>query len=62
MSYTTLHTLKQLAKAYSGNENPGIFLLSDETDDTDIAFEPTCVFIDDDGDIIIQFNPELLYN
>lgn len=56
MSYTTLHTLKQLSKAYSGNENPGIFLLSDRIDDSSYGFEPSCIFIDDNGDIIIQFD------
>ena len=54
MSYTTLHNFKQLAKAYSGNDNPGVFILSDTTDDSSKAFEPTCVFVDDNGDLIVQ--------
>lgn len=57
---TTLHNLKQLSKAYSGNDNPGIFVLTDKHDDSSKAIEPTCVFIDDDGDIIIQVNKNLL--
>lgn len=56
MSYTTLDNLKQLAQAYSGNDNPGIFLTLDNYDDPNYGIEPTCVFVDDDGDIIIQFD------
>ena len=57
---TKLHNLKQLATAYSGNDNPGVFVLTDKHDDSSKAIDPTCVFIDDDGDIIIQVDKELL--
>lgn len=57
---TKLHHLKQLAIAYSGNDDPYVFVLTDEHDDSSQAIQPTCVFIDDDGDIIIQVNKELL--
>lgn len=58
----TLDDLKNLASAYSGNDNPSIFLLSDmkRCDQTDEAFCPTNVFIDDNGDIIIQVDEYLL--
>ena len=59
-----LSDIKTLAKIYSGNNNPGIFLLSDrkQCDKSDEAFEPSNIFIDDDGDIIIQFNEEMINN
>lgn len=31
-----------------------IFILDDNCNDSEQAFEPTCIFVDDDGDIIIQ--------
>ena len=57
----TLDDLKSLTEKY-GNKNPNIFLLSDmkTCDDTSEAFAPTNVFIDDNGDIIIQVNEHLL--
>lgn len=58
----TLDDLKSLCKKYSGNDNPSIFILSDMKRDTqtDEAFAPTNVFIDDAGDIIIQVDEHLL--
>ncbi len=53
MTYT-LEDLKSLVVNYSGNDNPTIFVLDDNCDDSEQAFKPTCIFIDDDGDIIIQ--------
>ena len=49
----TLEDLKSLT-SYSGNDNPMIFVLDDNCNDNKQALEPTCIFIDDDGDIIIQ--------
>lgn len=57
---TTLNDLKKLTRAYSGNENPSIWVMNDENDNTEDAIVPSCVFIDDDGDIIIQINKKLL--
>ena len=57
---TKLNDLKQLTRAYSGTENPSIWVMDDENDNTENAIVPTCVFIDDDGDIIIQINKKLL--
>ena len=57
---TKLYDLKQLTKAYSGNENPSVWILNDETDKSENAIKPTCVFIDSDGDIIIQVNKNKL--
>ena len=63
MSYTTLHNLKQLTSAYSGNDDPGVFIQPDITDNSKkYGFSPTCVFIDDDGDIIIQFDVKKVMN
>ena len=56
---TTLYDLKQLTKAY-GNENPSVWILDDQTDKSENAIKPTCVFIDNDGDIIIQVNKKIL--
>ena len=57
----TLDDLKSLTEKY-GNKNPNIFLLSDmkTCDGTSEAFAPTNVFIDDNGDIIIQVDEHLL--
>ena len=57
-----LNDIKELVKAYSGNENPGVFILSDmkTCEDTEEAFSPTNIFIDDEGDIIIQVDKHLL--
>ena len=51
-----LRDIIQLVWTYSGNNNPSIFVLNDETDDSNKAFCPTCIFIDDDGDVIIQID------
>lgn len=50
----TLEDLKNLTSNYSGNDNPMIFVLDDNCNDNKQALEPTCIFVDDDGDIIIQ--------
>lgn len=55
-----LRDLIKLTWAYSGNDNPMIFILNDNTDDSTNAIEPNNVFIDDDGDIIIQVDEKLL--
>lgn len=57
---TKLSHLKQLTITYSGNDNPNIFVLTDKNDNSLEAIQPTCVFIDDDGDIIIQVDKKLL--
>ncbi len=53
--YWTLSDIKAVA-SQSGNDNPGIFLLSEEDEDTEDAFAPTDIFVDDAGDIIIKFD------
>lgn len=58
----TLEDLKILTSNYSGNDNPMIFILNDDCNDSKQAFEPTCIFIDDDGDIIIQVPSAQLTN
>ena len=58
-----LNDIKQLVKAYSGNENPSIWILDENVDQNlteHRAINPTCAFIDDDGDIIIQVDKDLL--
>jgi len=57
---TKLHHLKQLTIAYSGNDDPNVFVLTDKHDNSLKAVQPTCVFIDNDGDIIIQVDEKLL--
>lgn len=56
----TLNDIKSLVKAYSGNENPSVWILTDKDDNTENAIKPTCIFIDKDGDIIIQVNKKKL--
>lgn len=53
---TRFRDLRQLKEVYSGQENPSIWVLPDNTDDYEQAIKPSCVFIDDDGDIIIQID------
>ena len=55
-----LRDIIKLTWAYSGNDNPNIFVLSDKIDDSSKAISPTCIFIDDDGDVIIQINKKEL--
>lgn len=55
----TLEDLKNLA-SNSGNDNPMIFILDDDCNDSEQALEPTCIFVDDDGDIIIQVSSNKL--
>lgn len=55
-----LRDIIKLVWAYSGNNNPNIFVLNDKTDDSDKALTPACIFIDDDGDVIIQVDKEKL--
>lgn len=59
--YWTLDDLRVVASD-SGNDNPGVFLLSDRKtkDQASEAFGPTNIFIDEYGDIIIQFNEEMI--
>ena len=57
--YWTLDDLRAIALK-SGNNNPGIFLLSESDKDAEDAFAPTDIFIDDDGDIIIKFDEGFL--
>ena len=54
MSTYKYRDIRQLKEAYSGNENPPLWILPDSTDDSGQAIEPTWIFIDNDGDIIIQ--------
>lgn len=46
---------------HTGNNNPTIWLLEDTKTNESEAFPPSNVFIDNQGDIIIQFNPEMIY-
>lgn len=57
--YWTLDDLRAIALK-SGNDNPGIFLLPESNEDTDDAFAPTDIFVDDIGDIIIKFDEGFL--
>ena len=57
-----LYTLEDLKEIREGNENPGIFIISDikTKEQSDEAFCPTNIFVDDVGDIIIQIDEHKL--
>lgn len=55
-----LNDLKELVENYSGNDNPTIWIKDDLEKDTGKSIAPRNIFIDDDGDIIIEVNVELL--
>jgi len=57
----SLEDLKELVKN-SGNNNPNIFIMSDmkTKEQTHEAFPPTNIFIDFEGDIIIQIDEHML--
>ena len=59
--YQTLDDLKEKALE-NGNENPGIFILSNKKteEQNEDSFPPSDVFIDFEGDIIIKFNEKYL--
>lgn len=59
----TLDDLKEIARE-SGNDNPSIFILSDmkTIKNSEEAFAPTSVNVDENGDIIIMVDEYLLKN
>lgn len=49
-----LNDLNELAKQYSGNDNPTVWIKDDLVKDNSKCIPPSNVFVDDDGDIIIE--------
>lgn len=61
MRNNTLKDLNEIAKE-SGNDNPTIWIKSDLEDDVGKSVSPENIFIDEDGDIIIDVALEGLMN
>lgn len=59
----TLEDLKEIARE-SGNDNPSIFILSDmkTIKNSEEAFPPTNINVDENGDIVIMVDEYLLKN
>lgn len=61
-SLIRVNDIKTLVNKYSGNNNPSIWILDiNDYDSKNHAIPIKNVFIDDDGDVIIQVNKKSIW-